>query len=355
LSSETRYLAEERDLDRAAADMVRLWSGSLASTGVGGPAKLDWFYRSAPAGPGRAVVLLAAGGDGTAVVGCLGIGFRRVYAGDRVLRAALLADLAVDPAHRTVLPALTLVRRGREVAAASSDFQYGSPNRKAIGVFKRLEYRTLGTLARRARVLRFAPYVSRRVRFPWLSRAGGAVLDAAAGARWLWPHLRAAVGFRLSFLPGPDTRFDTLFDAARGLHGVIGDRGRDFLRWRFFLGQGSSRLAALERRSDGELRAYAVVTVRDGVAHLSDFLGASDADLAALLALLLPALRAEGCTSASARFLGAARIGRVLERAGFRLRDTERAVVIEPGGDTALAAILGDAQGFYLTDADEDE
>ncbi len=354
MSTGKRYVAEERVVDSAAADMVRLWATSLVSAGGDLHAKLDWFYRAAPCGPARALLLTAFDGDAGTVVGCEGIGFRRVWLGDRVVRAALLADLAVDPGHRTLAPALLLVRRARETAASSAEFQYGFPNRKAIGVFQRVGYRPLGAMARSVRVLRFGPYLARRVRVPLLASLGGAVLDGAATVHRALPRLRAAAAFRLSFPSGPDERFDALFDEARSRYGVIADRGRDFIRWRFFAGQGRAELATLERRGDGALRAYAVVTRRDGVAHLSDFLAVSGRELEALLALLLPALRAQGCTSASARFLGTARIRRLLERSGFRLRDAERTVVIDAGGDPARAAVIADVENHYLTDADED-
>ena len=354
MSTDKRYVAEERDVDHAAADMVRLWGNSLASAGGDLHAKLDWFYRSAPTGPARAMLLTVFdGGEGT-VVGCEGIGFRRVWMGDRVLRAALLADLAIDPGHRTLLPALMLVRKTRETAASSAEFQYGFPNRKALGVFQRNGYRPLGTMARSVRVLRFGPYLARRIRFPLLSNLGGAVLDGAGAILRALPRLRASAGFRLAFPSGPDERFDSLFDVARTRYGVIAERGRDFLRWRFLAGQGGAELATLERRGDGALRAYAVVTRRDGVAHLSDFLAASDPELEALLALLVPMLRAQGCASASVRFLGTARVRQLLERSGFRLRDADRTVVIDAGGDPALAAVIADVENHYLTDADED-
>jgi len=354
MSGIKRYVAEERDVDHAAADMVRLWGTSLVSAGVDLHAKLDWFYRTAPAGPARAMLLTAFDGDHCTVVGCEGIGFRRVWLGDRELRAALLADLAVDPRHRTLLPALMLVRRARETAASSAEFQYGFPNRKAIGVFQRAGYRPLGTMPRSVRVLRFGPYLARRVRLPLLSSLGGAVLDGASAILRALPRLRASAGFRLAFPVEPDERFDALFDVARTRYGVIAERGRDFLRWRFFAGQGRAELATLERRGDGALRAYAVVTRRDGVAHLSDFLAASDPELEALFALLVPVLRSQGCASASVRFLGTARVRSLLERSGFRFRDADRTVVTDAGEDPARAAVIADVENHYLTEADED-
>lgn len=350
----TEYAAGESDVDSVADDLVRLWTGNLHTMGVTAPAKLDWYYRAAPTGPGRAVVLRARDGSGEKIVGCQGIGFRRMLRGDGELRAALLADLAVDADHRTHFPALMLVRQARAVAAVAADLQYGFPNQGAVGLFKGLGYHALGEIARYVRVLRFSPYLAPVVRMPLLARIGGAALDAGGAALRAVPRLRAAARFRLAFAREPDARLDTLFDEARRQHGVIGDRGRDFLRWRFFTRPGGGELATLVRRRDGALRAYAVVTMRGGAAHLSDFLAASELELEALLALLLPVLRARGCSSASARFLGTARITRVLQRLGFRRRNADRTVVVAAGREP-LAAELADVESFYLTDADEDD
>lgn len=350
----TRYEADESDPDAVADDLLRLWAANLRSMGGGGPSKLDWYYREAPTGRGRAIVLRAHDEHGESVVGCQGLGFRRVLCGGRAVQAALLADLAVDERHRTLFPALALVRRARAVAAGAADFQYGFPNQAAVGLFRRLAFHPLGSMARHARVLRFSPYLAPLVRVPLVAKVGGAVLDAGDAALRALPRLRAALRFRVAFLGAPDPRFDALFDEARRHYGVIADRGRDFLRWRFFAGRTPAELATLVRRKDGALRAYAVVMRRGDAAHLSDFLAGSEPELETLLTLLSPLLRARGFSSVSARFLGTARIPRLLERCRFRRRDADRTVVLAPGREP-LSAALTDVESFYLTDADEDE
>jgi hypothetical protein len=351
------YAAEESDLDAVADDLIRLWSANLRSMQGQAASKLDWYYRAAPTGRGHAVVLRAPGGRGEPVVGCQGIGFRRVMCGERVVRAALLADLAVDAQHRTLFPALTLVRRTRELAARVADFQYGFPNGQAKGLFTRVGYRHLGNVARYARPLRLAPFIERRVRSQILARAAGAVLDAGTAALGAPARLRASRRYRLQSLPEPDPRFDALFDVARRQYGVIADRGREFLRWRFSRGRQPAELLGLVRLSDDALVAYAVIVRKDDAAHLADFLAAPERELASLLRLVLPALRSRGCASVSARFLGTSRIPRLLAAAGFRQRNADRAVVMDvPGGDASIGCpALTDLESFYLTDADEDE
>jgi hypothetical protein len=274
---------------------------------------------------------------------------------DGRLRSALLADLVVEPAHRTLFPVLTLVRRAREIAAGSADYQYSFPNARALPVLQRVGYRVLGRMARRVAVLRAAPYVERRVPIPAVARISGAVLDAAVGAVRHRGRSRAAAGMRVELAQAPDDRIDSVYQEARSRYPLLAERTAAFLRWRF---PGTCRpvdFAVATGRADGAPRAYAVITRAGSVAHLSDFLGAGDPDLEALLRLLAPVLRSRGFASASARFLGTGRVQRVLESCGFRRRDEDRAVVLDVSGCPApLARVLLDAESHYLTDADED-
>jgi hypothetical protein len=351
----TGYAAEERTPEEASADLLSLWSRNLHSLGDGGPAKLEGFYRTAPAGPGRAVLLLARVGGVATPVGCQGVGFRRVAFGERVLRAALLADLVVDPGHRTLFPVLTLVRRAREIAAADADFQYGFPNSRALPVLQRAGYRVLGRMARHAAVLRAGPYLERRVGVRALARAGGAVVDVAGALARRAGRRRAAVALRIELVPAPDDRVDAVYRDARGRYPLLPERSAAFLRWRFLAPGRPVEMAIATRIADGAPRAYAVIA-RDGyVAHLRDFLGATGSDLEALLLLLLPLLRSLGLTSASASFLGVSRVNGILASCGFRPRDAERAVILDASGcPEPLARVLLDAGNHYLTDADED-
>lgn len=350
-----RYTVEERELERAGPDALRIWGESLESMGDGGRSKLDWFYEGAPAGRGR---LLLLGADGAAApVGCIGIGFRRVARAGARVQAALLADLAVEAAHRTLFPAVALVRRAREVAATSAALQYGFPNQAAEGVFRRVGYHLVGRMARYVRVLRFSEHVSRRIPLAPvapLARAAGAVLDVADALRAAPPRLRAAAHYRLDFATGPDARLDALFEEAQRGVRAMGERGAEAIRWRFFERRPGAELALLVRRADGVVRGYAVIVRRGEVASLADFLAATEDDLDALIALLVPTLRARGYASASLRFLGPASIAAVLVRRGFVLREATRAVMAA-AGSAPLPPEQRDPEGWYLTDADEDE
>jgi hypothetical protein len=359
-----------------AGTLQRLWDANLVVAG-GAEQKYRWLYVDAPDQPDSVFLLEAsAAGAEPRAVGTAGICVRRFSVGGRDASAALLADLAVDKEHRSLMPALSLVREVKAHALAHHDFAYGFPNKLAVGVFKRVGYRELGTITRYARVLRHAGYLGRvrdldlssvprpvrsalerAVGMAAVAKLGGAALDAARLARGAPSALSAARAVRLDWLEAPDERFDALWEEARGDYQVVGRRSAAFLRWRFPAADGH-KIAALRQRGGGQrLLAYAVVQ-RDGeVAHIRDLFGRM-ASLGSLLDLLVPALYRRGAASASIRYLGSPRVVALLTERGFEARQSDRTITVGrrepvPDGDE-IGALVERAEAWHLLDADED-
>lgn len=344
------YRAVLTDPDEDRASLIRVWTSNLPSAGDAA-AKLAWLYLDAPAGRAHAFVLQHDG----AAVGCAGITVRELWYGDQALRAGLLADFAVDRAHRTAFPALILQRAVKRHADAAFDLSYGFPNQHAVAIHRRIGYHELGLMTRYVRVLRHTGYLERRFGHRRLVRAAGALADAATRAVRLAASARRITAGALRWLDDVDPRFDRLWQTARRDHGIACRRDAAFLRWRFLRKPGEHNvIAALVDRRRGELRAYAVVGGGPGgMAHLLDVYGRLDA-IDDLLVRLMPALHARGHTAVTLRFLGDARMAALLA-AHLAVRDRNRTVVVHAGARCPIdPALLGDPGRWYLTDLDED-
>ena len=118
-------------------DLIRVWCSNLPVNGHG-PAKFDWTYQRA-VDPSDGVFVLAAHNseNDAQIIGTAGLLARQFYTGDRPLRAAILADIAVDRPHRTVQPAIRLVHQVRRTALRDFDFAYSYPNKSTGEVFSR--------------------------------------------------------------------------------------------------------------------------------------------------------------------------------------------------------------------------
>ncbi len=363
-------------------DLLRLWSDNLHVEG-GVEAKFDWLYRDAPLVPDDVFFLRT--GDG-AVVGTAGVGLRRFQLGAgsgssgggdpaRDAIAGLLADLAVDKAHRSVGPALALVREVKAFALGRHELAYGFPNALAEGVFKRVGYHPLGNITRWARVLRHADYAGRvrelelsrvppaarellyrAAEQPWFATLAGAAVDLAQLARRSPAALEAARRLRVEARPALDGGgIDALWARARVEYGVVAHRTASVLSWRFPTAATRTWYGG-HARGPGGLRAYAVVERSDdGSAHIRDLFGHRP-DVLALLELLPALLYRTGATSLSMRYLGAPWLSEALAARGFSTRQARRLIVV--GTSETLppetAALVRTPDAWHLTDFDED-
>lgn len=346
------YLVRSPDVLDAREALVSIWSANLTVHGAP-EERLRWFYCDGPHGAGQAF-LLHAGDERAAPIGSAGLGVRTLWLRDRPLRAALFADLAVERAHRSGLPALALVRAAQRQVSEAFDLGYGYPNGKAAAIYQRAGYRHLGDLRRYARVLRTGSYLAQRFPEPILARAAGAVVDRALA---LVDRARALLvrSYELAWIDAFDPRFDVLWEEGRHLAPIACERTAALLAWRFTRQPGHRyRIATLIDRRTRRLRAYAVV--RDGgpAAELADLYGAGIVELDALLALLVPALYERGFRAASFRFLGVPAVTALLARHGFTRRPETRMVALAVGGRLAGEPALVDPGAWYLTDLDED-
>ncbi len=137
------YRARPRSPLDVEADLCRLWRDNLPLA-TSAEDKFRWLYRDAPDAADTVFVLEAVEADQAHVVGANGMVRRRFWLAGRELRAVVNCDFAVDRAHRSLLPALSLLRMFREDVAARFDLAYGFPNGKAEGVLKRAGFKELG-------------------------------------------------------------------------------------------------------------------------------------------------------------------------------------------------------------------
>ncbi|MBK7077879.1 MAG: hypothetical protein IPH44_37005 [Myxococcales bacterium] len=350
------------------ADLERLWDANL--TLESHPAdKFGWLYAEAPVVPATVFVLRADG----AAVGTAGVGVRRFQLGADVGEAGLLADLAVDKAHRSVGPALALVRAGKAFVDEAFALAYGFPNKLAEGVFKRAGYQPLGTIGRYAMPLRHAafatrldeqaltrvpaaarPALVRAAHTPVVAAIAGRAVDAVQLGRAAPAMLAGLRRLTLAAIPQPTAELDELWAAARGDYAVVAERTRRFVGWRF-LPRPERRVWTARARAGGGLRAYAVVDLIDGVAHVRDLFGHKD-DVIALIDCLPLTLYAAGASSLSMRYLGAGWLTDALVARGLSPRASTRMIAVTAGAacPPAARALVTDATAWHLTDFDED-
>lgn len=366
------YLVRRCRPDEARGSVEELWQRNLTLE-QSPAAKFSWLYEQAPEKPEALFVLDAqAAGAPPRPVGTAGVGIRIIAAGDHRLRAGLLADLAVDREHRTVAPALRLVREVKTWALGELDLAYGFPNQHAQGVFKRVGYTALGAMTRYVRVLRHESYLGRigeaeLVRVPswlrptaasviasegWPRQAAAGVVDVAQLARDARRLASARRRTRLSTSEAAPAGLDALWRRCAVEHTVVAVRSARVLAWRYPAQPGRWWAAA---RQGSRLDAYAIVDQIDDVVHVRDLFGGRTAVAALLPQLVFEAYR-RGASSISMRYLGDAWMSELLRAARFEPRSADRMIFVgvAPRLERRLQTVLANPACWFLTDFDED-
>ena len=350
-SAGTNSLYEVSPADPAAAreDVFAVWrEGGLEQTKTAEltERRYDWFYLQNP--QGKACLSLLRASD-ESLVGSLGVGARQLFIDGVAHAAGVLVDFVVSPRHRSVFPALTLQRKGREQALQRIELLYGLPSPKAASVCKRLETQVSFQLPRYARVLHFRPYLQRLMP-AWLATPASWVIDALDHVR-LGVRLLSGVTYA-EWVNDFDEGFDALWKAFDKSGQCIGVRNREFLHWRFATRPaGQYEILAIRSRSDDSLRAY-FVCERSGTAlSVCDCLSiGSENELVEALLRLGVAARGLGLASVDIRIVGRAMIRSALLRAGFSERSSQPFFAVTGSGLASSVAV----QDWYLTQADED-
>lgn len=339
------YTGQAGDVARDRDLVLGIWRGNLGQD-ARMQAKYDWFYARCPFGA-PLLRLLRHGADGIAV-GAAAAGPRRMLRDGRPIEAGVLVDLAVLPEHRSLGPALMLQGELARAGGERFDLLYGFPNPKAAAVFKRVGYERLGDIVRRARVLRHAGYLARRMPRPLAALAGFALDRIRALADTV-----QAPGERLaaSWSDRADVRFDALWSASPKSEGLVGVRDAAFARWRFDASPLAQTRYLLLAGADGALRAWFACQIEDGVLHVRDF-WSDDAATGighARVAALLRAARKAGHAAVSVEYAGpdARLVG--WSAAGFVERSRRPVFGRWSDGSAATAVPI------HLTSADEDE
>lgn len=341
------YHIQEADLTASAAAIRGLWvTNLLGHDEDSARTKLSLGYADNPAGTGLALLLYPEGE--ASPVGVQGLHPRTFHFGERRLRAVGLADYAVDAQHRSLGPALQLMRHGTQVSQARFDLTYGLPNQKAAAVLARAGLRRIGTIRRFAKPLRSRQQLAQRIPAPL-----AAVLAPMFDLMLRLDDARRSLqnGPRLECIETPwsQANIDNLW-AHRPAMLLLSERSAGMLRWRFGRPERGDWRLSVAREGTAE-RGYVVWRFKDDYIEVGDFFSDAPDELTTplMLAFARQARRA-GANAISVTFFGHEAVALAIRRSGMSLRPQQAPVFKLPGADAAL----DDPERWYLTSFDND-
>ena len=120
-----RYKVVSGDLVEDREDILRLWQ-YLPTANPPGQRKLRDFYEQGPAGPGR--VLFLEHIEDNQRIGVVCLRRRQFLHNGNIVNGVVFGDFAIEPAHRSLGPALLFQKTFLELAWEEYDLVYGFPN-----------------------------------------------------------------------------------------------------------------------------------------------------------------------------------------------------------------------------------
>ncbi|MFT3665109.1 hypothetical protein [Piscinibacter sp.] len=346
------YRTELADLREHDRELQGLWARNLDGCDTAAAAwKLAHGYLGNPAGQGLTVLLFD--GDCGAALGAQGLHERRLHLGRKVLRAACMADFVVDVAHRSLGPALMLMKRATEQAGQGFDLVYGLPNRKAAAVCARAGLVKVAQVHRYVKLLQTRERFASRLPSPAASAASvladGLLTLADQGRRWgqAWRW----AGVELAWGDGRAAAFVDAVWARRRAGLLLSERSSALLAWRFDGGRrGGWRLCGVADAA-GTPVGWAVWRPEGNDAEIGDFFVADPMnDAAASLTVVAAELRRQGLAGISMEMLAPPAVEAALLAAGMSRRDDAMPVFAR----VAPSGVLPQAGHWYLTRFDND-
>lgn len=319
--------------------------------------RMRWLYAENPRGP--AATYLSQVAETSQVVGCATYFPRHLVIHGEDTRAGVLCDFAVDKHHR-IAGAAIAVQRGLAKSSwpAGYRFLFGFPNEGSIAVCKRVGYKVVGSTTTWVKPLKSGYKVRSFTPAPFLVRPASVAVDA--GLDIVDRALSAFVGRSTATeeLDAPDARFDALWERARPKRGILGERTRAYLDWRYARFTTAKHWFFCLTKNEGrDLAGYVTYSLEENHAILQDlFCEDFEQTADALLVELAMHLRRKHVWSIVLSYLGPALFGERLRRLGFFKRPGERVMVayLDPALDAATKTEIVDAANWFMLDGELD-
>lgn len=336
--------AKDRDL------VIGVLARNLPNAAV--RARYDWLYLSNPAG--ESLVWLAEDSRTGEPVGTSAAHPRSMwYHGERV-RALILSDFAVDPTHRTLGPALKLLRATlAPVRQGDFAFSYDHPSESMLAIYTRMGARIIAPTRRFVRTIRSGPLLERR-----LGRGLHTQLAASAGDLLLRFRNRPRGQSGVSVEPCRGfcgSEFDRKDLEVARFAAVVGCRGASFLDWRY-QAHATSPHRILRATREGDLIGWAVLRESSSdLLSLVDLYTSGDSEAeTALLGSILGIATELRVAAIGAEALDGSPAAEALARMGFAARETGTGVVVYAGPGAEQPETLQQAGEWWMLEGDRD-
>ncbi|MCP4705587.1 MAG: GNAT family N-acetyltransferase [candidate division Zixibacteria bacterium] len=347
-----KYIIYKTNISNDKKIILNFWENNFP----GWPrSKFDLFYINNPFG--ESMCWLARELSVKKPVGSTALFPRFMYINGQKLIAGLSGDLAVEKNHRKQGIAFKLREATIDFFNNSAiDFLYATPNEVSARVLKKVNYKFLGKIRRRVKILRSYKLIQRIIKFKLLAKIISKIIDPIFsiffGGYRIWGNSDFDFEFPLTF----DARFDTLWKEAIKNYTIIGDRSPLALTWRFFQNHFKDfKIFTVAKKNTSELIGYIIYRIDENDIYIVDLLTIDKSKyFNLLLAYFSQFIKKQGYDSITINFFGDDIIKKQLSNSGFIAREKHISVALYFNDDFPYKDIIIDKNNWYYCDMDND-
>ena len=346
-----KYRVDLANLETDKQDILEFWRADFPAWRS---EKYEMFYENNPDGQAACFV---ARDERRELIGAIALFPRKMWVNGRIVSTAVAGDLAIRKDHRGT----GLAQRLRGVMldyihASGLEYTYGTANVISKKVLEKGEWQSIGETVRMVKVLRTEKYIrrflpvapiARMVSWPlnWALKRRNRKLEQSLDDVYLGVAQKRF-----------DQRFDGLWEEAKSVYGIVGERSSRFLNWRFADHPCKKfEVFTLIRRMDERLMGYVVYQLSPEGAHIEDlFASEPDRMFRILLATFVQFQRQQRADAVTFYYLGEQRVIRLFEQFGFVRRREMRTMVIQIADDNPIRAEVLNPRRWHFLYADND-
>lgn len=344
------YSIEEGDRALHKQVILDLWQRNFPEVAQG---RFVWMYENNPSGP--PIIFLLKHEESGSLVGALALFPRRIFVHGVATNAYICGDLVVDAQHRTLGPAIFLLKAAIDQCKKEPPcILLSFPIKKSEKVAERAGFMVLGEHCQLTKVIRSSKYFHRYIQSKLAVRALSSLFDSFFYLFETVFHLRLMKKYKWQVLDSFDQRFDEFWKTISSSYAMIGERSAIYLNWRIKESP-FCRSKVFVLLANGSLYGYIAFTHSNTKCEIIDLAyGGTNEQLRTLLQMFTRYQRFLGTEVVATTITGHKSIINQFRKLGFSLRNSENKVMYYSKQGDSETNLFGAGGIWYLTDADND-
>lgn len=346
-----KYISSLVENEHGSAELKNFWDEQAAWSDK----RFFWFYSNNSYGKSETVILNQEGSK--TVVGVCSYFVRKFFVGDEQVMGGVNCDALVDAEHRTLGPAIMLMKTLIEVYPKKNiDFLFGFPNNKSKPLLTRCGYKEIGEFCRWSKILNYEKKISKKMKNKLLVKVSSLVIDMIVrllSGELTYKYFALSKKISLEKVSLSDWHNSSVNEGKCSTDMMIcGGRGRGYVEWRYADAADSLDYSICAVKIKGHTIGYLVYSLDDGIAIIHDISPMSIGYFKSTLIEFSILAKKLNVDSISVGFLGGQQYLQVFKKLFFLQRES-RSVMLYCNNEKLQKKLLS-KQDWYLMDGDVD-